>query len=253
MTKNVRPHCHDILTALSVVPALDTFTNLASIPVDIAKGDWLSAGLDLFGAIPFVGEVADTAKLGLKAGKVLDKASDGAKVFDNIADGAKVFDNIADGAKVFDNTADAVKVPKSNRLNSKADPMAEVYGAGEVSNPVEVKQYRNELKDAGVRLVEREEEALGYAPALISGEPGTVYISKGASYSAWMHEMQHMRDDQAAGWLGMRVIKDPDKRYAWEIKAYNIEIEMAKKAGREDIVERLIENLEKERREIYGK
>ena len=76
MTKNVRPHCYDILTALSVVPALDTFTNLASIPVDIAKGDWLSAGLDLFGAIPFVGEVADTAKLGLKAGKVLDKMAE---------------------------------------------------------------------------------------------------------------------------------------------------------------------------------
>ncbi len=141
---------------------------------------------------------------------------------------------------------------KSDKLNSRADPMAEVYGSGETSHPVEIKQYRDELKKLGVRLIEREEESLGYTPALKSGEPGTAYVSKGASYSAWTHEMQHMRDDEAAGWLGMKILADPDKRYAWEEKAYNIEIEMAIKAGREDIAQRLRENLEKERKEIYG-
>ena len=141
---------------------------------------------------------------------------------------------------------------KSDKLNSRADPMAEVYGPGETSHPVEIKQYKDELKKSGVRLIEREEESLGYAPALKSGEPGAVYVSKGASYSAWTHEIQHMRDDKDAGWLGMRILANPDKRYAWEEKAYNIEIEMAIKAGREDIAQRLRENLEKERKEIYG-
>ena len=70
----------DILTAASFIPGLDTVTNLLSIPVDIAKGDWVSAGFDLLGAIPIAGEPADLAKVGIKAGKTLDKASDAARV-----------------------------------------------------------------------------------------------------------------------------------------------------------------------------
>lgn len=62
----------NMLTAASLIPGLDTFTNLASIPVDLARGDFLSAGLSVIGAIPFVGEVADTAKLV----QMTDKASD---------------------------------------------------------------------------------------------------------------------------------------------------------------------------------
>ena len=51
----------NLLTAASLIPGLDTFTNLASIPVDLARGDFLSAGLSAIGAIPVVGEVADVA------------------------------------------------------------------------------------------------------------------------------------------------------------------------------------------------
>lgn len=41
-------------------------------------------------------------------------------------------------------------------------------------------------------------------------------------------------------------------RFKWEMKAYGIEIELAKKLGRNDIVKRLTDNLEKERKKIYG-
>lgn len=47
------------LTAASIIPGLDTFTNIAQIPVDLLRGDFVGAGLDLVGAIPFVGEIAD--------------------------------------------------------------------------------------------------------------------------------------------------------------------------------------------------
>ena len=65
----------NMLAAASLIPGLDTFTNLASIPVDLARGDFLSAGLSAAGIVPFVGEVADTAKLA----KMADKAVDAAK------------------------------------------------------------------------------------------------------------------------------------------------------------------------------
>lgn len=138
-------------------------------------------------------------------------------------------------------------------LNSISDPMVEVFGAGEISNPKEITAYREELKELGVELIERDEETLAYSPALRSGFPGTIYVSKGASYSAWSHEMQHVRDDYADGWSGMKILENPEKRYMREVKAYNIEIEMAKKAGRQDIVKRLEDNLKEERDRIYGK
>lgn len=141
---------------------------------------------------------------------------------------------------------------KNNSLNSINDPMAEIFGSGETSNPEELKEFRAELELLGVELVERKRETLGYAPGLRRGEQGIVYISQGASYSAWCHEMQHVRDDCQDGWSGMRILEDADERYERERRAYSIEIDLAIKAGREDIAERLRQNLEEERRRIYG-
>ncbi|MBQ4517419.1 MAG: minor capsid protein [Clostridia bacterium] len=64
----------NLLTAASLVPGLDSLTNLASIPVDLARGDFLSAGLSAIGMVPVVGEVADTAKLAKMADKVVGAA-----------------------------------------------------------------------------------------------------------------------------------------------------------------------------------
>ena len=75
----------DLLTAASLIPGLDTFTDLVSIPVDLARGDFLSAGLDAAGIIPFIGEVADTAKLA----KMTNKAVDAAKAANKASDATK--------------------------------------------------------------------------------------------------------------------------------------------------------------------
>ena len=91
------------LTAASVIPGLDTFTNLASIPVDLARGDYMSAGLSAFGAFPVVGEVADTAKIAKK----VDKAVDAMKVADNATDIGKLSKKTNTIAK-----RSPIKVPK---------------------------------------------------------------------------------------------------------------------------------------------
>lgn len=72
----------NFLTVASLIPGLDTITNLLSIPIDLARGDFVSAGLSAIGAIPVVGEVADTAKYankGIDIAKTVDKASDTSK------------------------------------------------------------------------------------------------------------------------------------------------------------------------------
>ena len=81
----------NLLTAASLIPGIDTFADLAAIPVDLARGDFLSAGLDALGVIPVVGEVADTAKLA----KMADKAVDVAKAADKISDAAKSINRIS--------------------------------------------------------------------------------------------------------------------------------------------------------------
>ncbi len=140
----------------------------------------------------------------------------------------------------------------SRLFRTQGDPMKEVTGPAEKSNPNEIADFRKELLECGVEIIQRDRESLGYAPGFLPGNPGTIYVSKGASYSAWCHEMQHMRDDRDAGWSGMRILTDLDERYIREERAYSIEIAMARDAGREDIADRLKANLEVERRIIYG-
>ena len=138
-------------------------------------------------------------------------------------------------------------------FHSIDDPMVEVTGPAELSHPDEIAAFIKEIQDSGAELIRHESENLGYNPGRVSGEPGQVSVSFGASYSAWCHEMQHMRDDRAHGWQGMRIVCDLDERYRRECRAYQIEIDLAMAANRPDIAERLRENLAKEKVKIYGR
>lgn len=141
---------------------------------------------------------------------------------------------------------------KRGSFNSKADPMRDAFGGGEKTNPEEIAAFRKEAAAAGVKIIEPKNEYLAYQPGLLPGTPGQLIISKDASYSAWCHEMKHMRDDRDNGWQGYRVRMDRDLCYQREIDAYEIEIQMALDAGREDIADALRANLEEERKSIYG-
>lgn len=97
--KNVKPDVADIilngtsdvLTIVSLIPFVDTFANLLQVPVDILRDDWISAGLSLAGAVPFVGETADATKTVRLADKSAD-AIRAAKKADKVGDAAKLVD-----------------------------------------------------------------------------------------------------------------------------------------------------------------
>ena len=65
----------NVLTAASLIPGVDTIADLAAIPVDALRKDFVSVGLDALGVIPLVGEIGDAAKLA----KTVDKATDAVK------------------------------------------------------------------------------------------------------------------------------------------------------------------------------
>ncbi len=85
----------DFLALLSLIPALDTVTNAVSIPVDLLRGDYVSAALSAAGMVPGYGEVADAAKLA----RMADKTSDALKYAKKGVDAAQTMDNIDDSRK----------------------------------------------------------------------------------------------------------------------------------------------------------
>lgn len=134
---------------------------------------------------------------------------------------------------------------KSGRFNTTDDPMREVTGSAMSSNPDEVEAMKNDLTDSGVELIITDHD-MAYAPGIRPGEPGQFLIDRNASFSAWCHEYKHFCDDRNDGFLGFRVFEDPAKCRQREIDAYQVEIDMAEKAGRPDIVERLKKLRDKE-------
>ena len=125
-----------------------------------------------------------------------------------------------------------------NNFKTTDDPMREVAGAGEKSHPQEIARIKKELEKIGAE-VEYRDNAMCYQPGLVSGRPGRFVIDRNASYSAWMHEYTHFLDDQKDGFLGFKVFMDLQRCIQREINAYNVEIELAKKENRQDIVDRL--------------
>ena len=143
-------------------------------------------------------------------------------------------------------------IKETDMFRTKDDPMREVLGSAEESHPEKVKEILEYLKSVHVDVIIRDEnESMGYQPGLSAGKPGQIVLNKQASISAWMHEVQHVKDDEKAGWSGMKILFDNDERYQREKKAYNVEIEFAQQLDRSDIVERLLMLLDEERKRIY--
>lgn len=82
---NLLDYVSSLLSAAALIPGIDSLVDLISIPVDLLRGDLISAGFDLLGIVPIIGEVGDTGK----ALRIADKASDVAKVADSITDAGK--------------------------------------------------------------------------------------------------------------------------------------------------------------------
>ena len=144
-------------------------------------------------------------------------------------------------------------IKEKDMFHTKDDPMREVLGSAEQSHPEELQQFLDYLSERKVDVIRRSgNSSMGYQPGLRRGEPGQIVMEDGASYSAWLHEVQHAKDDESEGWGGMATLFDRDKRWKMEYDAYEKEIEFAKSLKRQDIVERLEILRENERKAIYG-
>lgn len=125
-------------------------------------------------------------------------------------------------------------------FHADSDPIREYIGAAEKSHPKKLEAIINDMHNSGVEITRRS-DCIGYFPNIKAGAPGSVNIEEGASISAWLHEYQHFCDDRNDGYLGFRVFQSLQKCAEREIRAYQVEIDFAKREGYNDVVERLIE------------
>ena len=138
--------------------------------------------------------------------------------------------------------------PRSNYFNSIADPVADILGAAIKSHPERLKNIMLDLKNKGVEIVFRSDEALGYSPGLSKGQPGQIIIHENASISAWEHEYIHFLNDQEKGFLGMSSLFDSNYRVYTELNAYTKEIEFVKSlsGNNQNIIKQLKLNFDDE-------
>ncbi|MEU4158354.1 hypothetical protein [Actinoplanes sp. NPDC026670] len=135
--------------------------------------------------------------------------------------------------------------------HSEADPLAR-WGPARETHPGEWDEAVREAEAAGVEITFRS-GGLAYGPSPSPGRPGVLILDPDASYGALLHEMQHMRDDQAAGWAGMRGwFEDPHVRYANEVHACEQEIRYAESIGDHDSAAKLRDLVREEYRNIFG-
>lgn len=135
--------------------------------------------------------------------------------------------------------------------HADADPLRK-HGSARETHPAEWDAALREAEDAGVEVIIRE-GAMAYGPSPSRGHPGQIVLDPDASYGALMHEMEHLREDRDAGWLGMAGwMSDPRVRYENEARAYQREIDYARSIGDQDAVDRLHELLRKEYEDIFG-
>ncbi|GIJ20351.1 WXG100 family type VII secretion target [Micromonospora lutea] len=136
-------------------------------------------------------------------------------------------------------------------LHSDADPLRK-WGAARETHPEQWDAAIQEARELGVEITFRE-GGLAYGPSPSPGQPGHLILDPDASYGALLHEMQHLREDQSAGWVGMRGwFEDPVVRYENEVRAYQQEIRYAESIGDRDSVERLNQLIREEYAKIFG-
>ena len=151
---------------------------------------------------------------------------------------------------------DGGRIKTERMYRTTDDPLREVMGSASQNNYKELMRILEDLRNRGIEVeISSTSSSMGYQPYPSRSErkPGRVKMSDEASLAAWLHEQQHSIDDEKSGWNGLHILYfDPDERYQWEVRAYQIEIDLARSFEREDIVKRLEDLLEAERRKIYG-
>lgn len=84
-------------------------------------------------------------------------------------------------------------------------------------------------------------------------EPGVIEVDENISIGGLRHEYRHFLDDVENGCPGLAYyLKDKDAFFEYELHGYEEELAIARKSGYIEIEKKIVNEIEKRRKEIYG-
>lgn len=133
------------------------------------------------------------------------------------------------------------------------DYLRDVMGSAKDNNVEEFQRIKKEIEEAGGKLILLKNNTK-MVTNVQKGEPAIVEVDENISIGGLMHEYRHFKDDLEAGCPGFaHYLKNPDAFFEYERRGYEEELEIARKNGYNDIVKKIENEIEKRRKEIYGK
>lgn len=85
------------------------------------------------------------------------------------------------------------------------------------------------------------------------GNPASIEVDENISIGGLKHEYRHFLDDMDNGNPGLGFyLKDKDKFFEYEVRGYEEELKIARELGLSKVEDKILTEIEKRRREIYG-
>ena len=132
------------------------------------------------------------------------------------------------------------------------DYLREALGSAILNNPEEVQQIINEVEQLGgsVHFLKNNTKMVCN---IFRGQPGEIEVDENISIGGLRHEFRHFMDDMQNGNPGLAFyLRDNDLFFEFERRGYEEELKIAEQQGLTEIADKIRNEIEKRRREIYG-
>lgn len=139
-----------------------------------------------------------------------------------------------------------------NNIEIYGDHLREMLGAALKNNQEEVKTIVSDIKRLGGSIVLLENNTKMVCN-IRKDEPGVIEVDENISIGGLRHEYRHFLDDVENGCPGLAYyLKDKDAFFEYELHGYEEELAIARKSGYIEIEKKIVNEIEKRRKEIYG-
>ena len=139
----------------------------------------------------------------------------------------------------------------SGNFNEYGDFLREKVGSALENNYDECMKIVNEVEENGGSI--EFNDTTNMVTNVSRGQPATIKVDRNISLPGLLHERRHFFDDVKNGCPGISYyLKDPDKMFEYERRGYEEELEYARKMGYTDVIDKINNEIEERRKEIYG-
>lgn len=141
---------------------------------------------------------------------------------------------------------------KSEGLFCYGDYLRDALGSALINNPKETEEIVNDIEKKGGKITFLSDNKKMVCN-VEKGNPASIEVDENISIGGLKHEYRHFLDDMDNGNPGLGFyLKDKDKFFEYEVRGYEEELKIARELGLSKVEDKILTEIEKRRREIYG-